>query len=261
MSRKKSFLFLAVVLSLFSFMTYQSRKGYTLITGNPLSILLNRTSEAVTSVTDSIMQPFHNITLRDEENRALKTQVDELLIERMKYQEALLENRRLKELLKLKDSQKNVITAARIIGRGTNYWTNTFILDKGQNEGIIKDATAITPKGLAGKIFNVSDSFSSILLVTDINFSAAVRLQESRKEGILSGTGTGKTVLKYIPPEAEVKEGEIVVTSGLDLLFPSGIPAGYVSKVDRQGTGQFQYIEVAPFADNASIEEVLIINQ
>ena len=258
MFKKRTILFLLVVAVLFSLMTYQSRKGYSL-TGTPLTGLVYGISSAITSVTDAIQQPFEKIAIRDEENRALKKQVDELLLERMKYQEALFENKRLRELLKLRDTHRNVITAARIIGRGTSHWSHTFVLDKGLADGMVKDSVALTPKGLAGKIYNVSQSFSSLLLITDINFSAAVRLQESRREGILSGTGTGKTILKYIPPEEEVKIGDIVLTSGLDLLFPPGIPAGYVSKVDRQGTGQFQYIEIVPFVDTARTEEVLIL--
>lgn len=260
MFRRKSILFLAVIAVLFAFMTYQSRKGLS-ASENPLAALLNMASSAMTSASDAIKRPFHMMTLRDEENTELKRRVDELMTERMKYQEHIAENRRLKELLKLKEEQKNVVAAARIIGRGTNYWTNTLVLDKGAKDGIIKDAAAMTPRGLAGKITDVSDSYSSLLLMTDINFSAAVRLQESRKEGVLSGTGTGRTILKYIPPETEVKEGDIVITSGLDLLFPSGLPAGYISKVDKAGSGQFQYIEVTPFTDSSSIEEVLIIKQ
>lgn len=258
MFRKKAVFFFIIVIILFSFMTYQSRKGYSLM-DNPASFLLNGASSAITAVFDALKRPFQMIAVRDEDNRALQKKVDELMLERMRYQEALLENKRLKDLLRLKEDHKDTVASARIIGRGTSHWTHTFILDKGLQDGITKDSTAITPKGLAGKIFNVSDSFSSVLLLTDINFAAAVRLQEGRKEAILSGTGTGKTILKYLSPEHEVKEGEIVVTSGLDLLFPPGIPAGYVSKVNRQGAGQFQYIEVIPFVDNTSIEEVLII--
>jgi rod shape-determining protein MreC len=258
MFKKRAILFLLVVAVLFSLMTYQSKKGYSL-TGAPATSLLHGIAAAVTSVTDAIRRPFRTIAIREGENRALKKQVDELLLERMQYQEALFENRRLRDLLKLSAARKDVLAAARVIGRGTSHWSHSVVLDKGLNDGIVKDSTAITPKGLAGKIYNVSQSYASLLLITDINFSAAVRLQESRKEGILSGTGTGRTVLKYIPPEEEVKPGEVIVSSGLDKLFPAGIPIGYVSKVDRQGTGLFQHIEVVPFVDSATVEEVLII--
>ena len=258
MLKKRTILFLLVVVILFSVMTYQGRKGHSL-TSSPMAWLINSLSSALTSTTAAITRPFKEIALRNEENRLLRTQIDELLLERTRYQNAFFENKRLRDLLKLRDTWKETITAARIIGRGTNYWSHTFIINKGIQDGIIKDAVAITPKGLAGKIFNVSQSYASLLLVTDINFAASVRIQESRKEGVLSGTGTTKTVLKYIPPEEEIKTGEVVITSGLDRLFPPGIPVGYVSKVDRQSTGYFQHIEVTPFADNARIEEVLII--
>lgn len=258
MLKKRSILFLLVVVVLFSVMTYQSRKGYSL-TGAPLSLLINGISSALTSLTDAMKRPFKEIALRNEENRALRKQVDELLLERMKYQEALSENRRMKDLLRLHETWHKAIAAARVIARGANYWSHTFVVDKGSDDGIVKDAAAIAPKGLAGKIYQVSHSYANLLLITDINFSAAVRLQESRKEGVLSGTGSDKTVLKYISPEEDVKTGEVVITSGLDRLFPAGIPVGYVSKVDRQGAGHFQYIEVTPFVDNARIEEVLVV--
>jgi rod shape-determining protein MreC len=112
-----------------------------------------------------------------------------------------------------------------------------------------------------GKIAEVSTSSSSLLLLTDLNLSVAVRLQGSRREGILSGTGLGKCQLKYIPLEEEVKVGEAVITSGLDSLFPQGIPVGFVSKVDKKGTGLFQNIEVTPSEDNAEVEEIAIIER
>ena len=146
-----------------------------------------------------------------------------------------------------------------MLSRGTDQWSHTLVLDKGEKDGVSKDMSAITPKGFAGKIFNVTESYSNLLLLTDINFSAAVRLQESRKEGIVSGTGTRKLVLKYIPYEEEVKVGDIIITSGLDQLFPPGIPVGFISRIDKQGTGHFQDIEVTPYVDDSKMEEVLII--
>ncbi len=121
--------------------------------------------------------------------------------------------------------------------------------------------TAITSRGLVGKISNVSGSYSSLLLITDINFSSAARLQKSRAEGVLSGTGFQKCKLKYIPHEEHVETGDIVITSGLDKLFPNGIPMGSVSKVNKKGPGLFQDIEVLPFEDTEKTEEIVIIQR
>jgi rod shape-determining protein MreC len=199
--------------------------------------------------------------LREEENLRLKAELDKLLRERQKYEEAFLENKRLKEILSLKEKEHRYVTSARVIARGPDQWSNTFVLDKGLPAGIQKDMTAITTKGLVGKISEVSNSYSYLLLLTDINFSATVRLQEGRMEGIISGTGLRKCQLKYIPYDEEVKKGDVLITSGLDSLFPKGIPVGYVSKVDKKGSGLFQNIEVTPFVNNRSIEEVAIITR
>lgn len=258
MPRKTVFLFLLVVVIAFVLMTYQGKKGH-FFNDNFISDVLNASHALTKSAVESITAPFRKIALRDEDNKMLRRRVDELLLERAKYQEALLENKRLNELLKLRESRQQYVTAARVISRGISQWSHTLVLDKGQKDGVAKDMSAITPKGFAGKLANVTESYSQLLLLTDINFSAAVRLQESRREGIVSGTGGRKLALKYVPYEEEIKIGDIVITSGLDQLFPPGIPVGYISKIDKEGTGHFQLVEVTPYIDDSKVEEVLII--
>lgn len=258
MPKKTTLLFFLLIIVSVILMIYQSKKGH-FSGGNSLNDLLNNLHSTTDSFGDKIKRPFKRMALREEENNKLRQQVSELMTEREKCQEALLENKRLRELLNIHESRRNVIAAARVIARGVDHWAKMLTLDKGTKEGIEKDLSAITPKGLAGKIMSASDSYSNLLLLTDINFSASVRLQENRNEGVISGTGTRKCVLKYIPYEEEVKTGDIVITSGLDALFPPGIPVGYISKVDKSGTGHFQYIEVTPFQDDFRIEEVIIV--
>jgi rod shape-determining protein MreC len=258
-NKKRLLLFFCIILSL-GLMTYQSKREPLM----PLRFLNNTLTNLhsiVNSIRDTVTSPFKRIFIREEENTRLKAEIRSLLEGHQKYQEILLENRRLQELLSMKEKEQGYVTTARVIARGTDQWSNTFILDKGGSDGVTKDMTAITPKGLVGKIVEVSTSSSSLLLLTDLNLSVAVRLQGSRREGILSGTGLGKCQLKYIPLEEEVKVGEAVITSGLDSLFPQGIPVGFVSKVDKKGTGLFQNIEITPSEDNAEVEEIAIIER
>jgi rod shape-determining protein MreC len=259
MPRKRTLFFFSIVVISFVVMTYQSREGHR-PPDNFLNTLLILSHRAATSLTDAAKSPFEKMAVRADENARLKKRIDELLTEREQYREAVLENKRLKEILGLKEERKNYVCAARIIARGIDRWEHILVIDKGQKDGVEKDMCAVTPRGLAGKILTASDSHASLLLLTDINFSASVRLQESRKEGILSGTGTRKCILKYVPYDEKVHTGDIVVTSGLDSLFPPGVPVGYVSKVDQKGLGgNFQYIEVIPFQDDTKMEEVAIV--
>jgi rod shape-determining protein MreC len=257
MSKKWLLLVLFIIIAL-SVMMYQSNRRYWL----PFQFLnpaLNRLHEIKTSAKDSFTSPFHRMFLREEENIKLHKELSRLLQKQQQYREVFLENQRLKNILSLKEREHRYVTAARVIAKNTDQWSNTFIVNKGLADGIMKNMTVVTSRGLVGKISDVSNSFSHVLLVTDINFSAAGRLQESRHEGIVSGTGFRKCQMKYVPYEEEVKKGDIVITSGLDSLFPPGFPIGYVSAVNKKNIGIFQDIEVLPFDDNRKVEDVVII--
>jgi rod shape-determining protein MreC len=259
MPKKRLLLFLFIIISLI-FITYQSNRVHF----QPLNFFNNIFSnlhEIKHSVKNSITSPFKRMLLREEENKKLRAEIAQLRIEQQRYHEVFLENKRLKNLLSLKEEEPRYVTTAQIIAKSTDPWSSIVTIEKGSSDGIKKDMTAITSRGLVGKISNVSDSYSSLLLITDINFSAAARLQKSRSEGILSGTGFRKCTLKYIPYEEQVEKGDTVITSGLDKLFPEGIPIGYISKVDKKGTGLFQEVDVVPFEDTAKTEEIVIIQR
>ncbi len=196
-----------------------------------------------------------------EENEQLRKEVSRLLLEKQQYRETLLENQRLKALLAFKEREPRYLTAARVIGRGSDRLLNIVILDKGGKSGIEKGMAVMTPQGLIGKVYSVQDSFSDVLLLKDSNFSVAVRLQNSRREGVVSGTGYDYCLLKYVPPEEGVVKGEVVITSGFDGIFPEGLPVGVVSKVKKEGIEFFQYIEVQPFQSSDKLEDVIVLKQ
>lgn len=196
-----------------------------------------------------------------EDNKLLRKEVSQFLVERQQYREALSENVRLKALLALKEREPRSVVAARVIGRGSDKLLNIAVLDKGTNSGIEKGMAVVTPLGLIGKVYSVYDAYSEVLLLKDSNFSVAVRLQNSRREGVVSGTGSDYCLLKYVPPEESVEVGEVVITSGFDGIFPEGVPVGVVSKVKKEGIEFFQYIEVRPYQSSEKIEEVMVMKR
>jgi len=259
MPKKRLLLFLFILVS-FGLMTYQSSEKHFL----PVTFLhsaLNNLYELKSSLKKTITAPFKRALLREEENERLKTELAQLQQQRQAYREALRENKRLKSLLNLKEIESRYVTTAQVIAKNIDQWSNMLILEKGSEQGLEKNMAAITEKGLLGKISDVTSSYSQLLLLTDINFSVAVRLQESRTEGVLSGTGFRTCKLKYIPYEKKVEEGDVVITSGLDSLFPPGIPVGFISKISKKEFGLFQNIEVLPFVDDRKIEVVTIIKR
>jgi rod shape-determining protein MreC len=252
---KKRFLILALLISLaLIIMNYQRDR-------KPLSFFdaLTYPYYALSKTTSDLSDAVTGAKNVFEENKKLKKEMTQLLLERQRYREIVEESKRLRELLSLKEQEPRYVATARVITRGYDRLLNLVVLDKGRRNGIEKGMAVITTWGLVGKVYVVRDDFSDVLLMKDANFSAAVRLQKSRREGVISGTGYGHSVLKYVPPEEIVEKGEVVVTSGLDGIFPQGLPVGVVSKVKKEGIEFFQYIEVAPFQPDEKLEEVVIL--
>lgn len=252
-------LVLLVVLA-FTLMTYQSNRGIL----SPIGFVtgtINRTNGMLHSVLSSIREPFRKLLIRDEENRRLKEEVGRLVREQQGYRQLFFENLRMREILDFKAKEKRYVAAARIVSKGWSRWGQTLVIDKGKHDGIAKDMAVATPAGLIGKVSFTDDDYAYVLLITDINFSSAVKIQETRRDAILSGSGGGSCVLKYFPPEEDVKEGYVLITSGFDDLFPPEIPVGIVSKVSKKNTGMFREVEVRPFQDLGKLDEVVIVRR
>ncbi len=154
-----------------------------------------------------------------------------------------------------------MITTAEVFARDPSNWFYMLWINKGADDGVAKDMVAVTPLGPVGKVHRVFDHAASIILLTDVNSSVAVRLQDTRVSAILEGRGDGTCFLKYVSKRAEVKMGEIVVTSGLDGIYPEGLLVGHVSEVKKEGGELFQVIRVLPAQDLKTIEEVAILKK
>lgn len=194
-----------------------------------------------------------------EENENLKKQLIEISLQQKSYYALIDENKRLRDLLALKESKKDIVTIANVISKGSNKFLKTIWIDKGSNHGIRKGYPVVTPNGLVGKVISVNSNYSEIILVTDPNFSVAVRIDRNRVEGILTGKGNS-CLLKYIPLEEEVLIGDRIITSGLDEIFPEGILVGAVKSINKK-KGLFQLIEVIPTQPENKIEEVAVIKK
>jgi rod shape-determining protein MreC len=243
-------------------MTYQSILG-PIKPFYYLSIPLSYPINYINSSVYSFVFEFNNnvitfFTLKQEYLQKTK-ELDALKIKEQLFTEADAENIRLRSLLDLKSTESQPIIVTRIIAKSLDKWSDILILDKGIEDGVQKDMAVRSINGLIGKILSSNKKFSRLNLITDKNFSVAVRLQSSRLSAILSGTGSNNCILKYIPDEETVTIGDKVITSGLDCLFPQGIPVGEVKTVNKSNSGLFQDVVVKPFENPHKLEEVAVI--
>ena len=194
-----------------------------------------------------------------EQNRNLRSKIEELEGELNQLREQALAAQRLSALLDFQEESAVPTLAARVIGRSASNWYRGVVLNKGENDGVAVEMGVVTPAGIVGQIVKVASSTSIALLITDPNVAVTGLVQRTRDEGIIQGTAQGYVRMKYIPPLAAVKKGDAVVTSGLTGGFPRGILIGQVLQVGEREGDLFQTAQVAPVVDFGKLEEVLII--
>jgi rod shape-determining protein MreC len=173
--------------------------------------------------------------------------------------EAEATNRRLQQLLDFRAELPNSAITATIIASSATSWFQSCVLNKGSADGVRKGMAVVTPLGVVGKVVAVTGGTAKVLLLTDPNSGIDVLVQRTRSRGIVSGSLESGTVLKYIKRSEDVQEGDRLVTSGLDNIFPKGLLVGTVIRVRKQNRGLFQSVEVWPAVQAARVEEVLVI--
>ena len=138
----------------------------------------------------------------DKERTALKRKISLLERDLIESREVSLENKRLKGLLALRSASQGQSVAATVIGRDPNNWASVVFIDKGRNNGIVKDMAAVSSQGLAGRVREVGKTLSKVLLINDIDSKVAGLIQRSREQGLLIGTPEGRCKLIYLSLEA-----------------------------------------------------------
>lgn len=194
------------------------------------------------------------------ENERLRKRLQTLEIERQRLLEAEATNRRLQQLLDFRSELPAGAITASIIAASATSWFQSCVLNKGSADGVRKGMAVVTPLGVIGKVVTVTGRTAKVLLLTDPNSGIDVLVQRTRSRGIVSGSLESGTVLKYIKRSEDVREGDRLVTSGLDNVFPKGMLAGTVIKVRKQSRGLFQTVEVLPAAQASLVEEVLVVS-
>jgi rod shape-determining protein MreC len=193
------------------------------------------------------------------ENERLRKRLHTLEIERQRLLEAEATNRRLQQLLNFRSELPAGAITASIIAASATSWFQSCVLNKGSADGVRKGMGVVTPLGVIGKVVTVTGRTAKVLLLTDPNSGIDVLVQRTRSRGIVSGSLESGTVLKYVKRSEDVQEGDRLVTSGLDSVFPKGMLAGTVIKVRKQSRGLFQTVEVLPAVQASLVEEVLVV--
>ncbi len=194
-----------------------------------------------------------------EENRNLSTELALTRAAQTRCTELELTNARLRELLRLRRTVDDPVLAAEVIARDPSPWYTGITVSKGKLDGVRKGLPVIVPEGVAGLVSHVSDRHARILLLADPNSAVDAIVQRTRARGIVRGQSAGMCTYDYVLRGHEVRKDDILISSGLDGIFPKGLRVARVTEVVPVSSGIFQEIRAIPFANFEKLEEVLII--
>ncbi len=215
---------------------------------------------------DTIYRPFsalstswHLMKNHRKENLRLK---EELINARLKVEalkEAERENQRLRKALQFSQQVEIYTVLAEVVGRGTPRMPSSITISAGSDKGIIVDLPVIDRDGVIGKVLSVNERSAVIQLITDPNLKVSAMDARSRVQGIVSSAGGGMLKMENVPINADVRQGDLIISSGLGGVFPKGLMVGTVSRVVKPQSGLFIGVEIEPSAKISTPEEVFVV--
>ena len=212
------------------------------------------------SVKDTWNQYFFLVSTA-KENQRLKKELGQSLEQLNRYSETEIANDRLRHLLGFEKEIPRPMIAAQVVGKDPSAWSKTIIVDKGTRDSVRQGAPVVIPEGIVGVVVEASARYAKVLLLTDPNSAVDALVQQTRARGIVKGGGADYCVFDYVLRKHEISVGDMVVSSGLDGVFPKGFRVGRISEIVRQNAGIFQKVSVTPYVDFEILEEVFIISE
>lgn len=224
-----------------------------------MSGITQNSFSSLTSGVRSTTDLYLNLIDIKTQNRALNTEIGQLKAQLSQMTELSLENERLNKLLDFRQRTKMDLLAAKIIGRDLIPGYDTVTINRGESHGVRKGMATITISGVVGYAVQVEKYTSKILLLTDRYAVIDAIVQRSRARGIVQGHQKDTCSLNYLKRNDDVQNGDMVVTSGLDNIFPKGFPIGTVTKIEKDEYGLGQKIEIQPIVNPSNLEEVFVV--
>ena len=222
---------------------------------SPLQHLVQFTYEKIASVFS------HYVFLigTSKKNETLEAQNGELRQKVVQVDELLQENERLRGLLSLETPSKYSPVTAERIATNSNAFERTIRINKGTDDHVEVGMPVINSPGVVGQVAQVFGDYSDIVLLTDKSSAIEVIVQRTRSRGILKGFTQHQLSFEFFSVDEDLQVGDIVISSGLDEVYPEGIPVGVVSATTKQGRRLFLTATVDPYVNFSKLEEVRIL--
>lgn len=220
------------------------------------------TSSAVSGVRD-VWSNYAELRGARDENQTLRQQVADLEIQLQQQRALAARTQKLQELLALQQSAALPTVAAEVIGGNPNPMPGNreITIGRGTADGVQAGMAVIAPRGVVGRVIGQpAANAARVQLLIDRYAAAGALVERSRAGGMIVGREQEPPLaMELVSNQQDVKAGDLVVTSGIDGIYPKGYAIGWVERADRVPSGLYQNIGIRPAVDFSSLEEVLVV--
>ena len=228
---------------------------------NPLQKIVYGANNKLKNFVDFLL----NFSEVKEENKELTKKNIELENKLLEYNRLKEENERFREVFELSEViDKYTYVGTNVIGRSGGNFLNGYIIDKGENDGIMKDMVVVSDKGLVGQVSSTGSNWSIVESLISPNIAVSVMTDKTRESiGILKGYKDKKNnnviEIENIPLDSTIKEGDVVITSNLGKIYPKDVRIGEVISVETDNVNVMKTAKVKPYVDFDNLEELFIV--
>lgn len=216
---------------------------------------------------EDLFQSIGELRKIREEYETLQNKLNDYSIMEREIIDLRQQNEQLRTLLGFSEKVEYRHVAARIIAKESGPLFNGFTVNRGSSQGVVSDTAVIAYADglscLVGKITEVTRTTSKVLPITDSSCYVAVRMRDSRYEGLMNGMGPDSQTLemKYVKKQArdEINYGDLVITSGLRSIYPEDIYVGRIIEIEAPEWESSLTLEVQPLVDFAKVEYVVVL--
>ena len=193
-----------------------------------------------------------------EENDELKRRLAAVEIQVQEQRAQADRARGLAELLELRKAVPLSTAAAEIIGGASFPGFRTVTIDKGTRDGLRADMAVVAPAGIVGRIVMPVGRSAKVQLLIDRNAAAGALVERTRAQGVVVGDGENRLLMQYVSEVSDIVVGDVVVSAGIDGIYPKGFVIGRVESVEKSGPA-YRRITIRPAVDFSALEDVLVV--
>jgi len=230
---------------------------------NLISPAVSGVNRVITSI-DNYIKRFKNAGEILAENEKLKKQLAEERLNNILMKKYEIQNERLRKLLDFKELTSYETQGAKVIGFGPSKWKEKILINKGSKDGLKDGMTVVTYNGsFVGQINYITSDSAQVEMVNNSGFVVAgiVQREDSRAVGLVKGNQENSkyNIMDNLSWDSDIRENDLILTSGLSNTYPKGLPIGKVTEVNPDNYGVSQKAKIDLFIDLNTIEEVLVI--